>query len=103
MNRTEFETMYKAKYLTALPGSTQHPDLIAENYADKFIAEHRTHGGYTDDHLDVCWMEYVKQCAIDDLCEHYQKYAYLLANPEDYEKWINDNPAIKAIFELRSK
>ncbi len=96
MNRTEFETMYKAKYLNLLP----------EDDANRFIDEQRLGDGwveaYKDDHLDLSWRDYVKQCAIDDLCEHYQM-EFSWATTTAFEKWINDNPAVKAIFELRSK
>lgn len=92
MNQTEFESQYKAKYLNLLP----------EDDANKFIDENREDEGYTDDHLNVCWRDYVKQCAIDDLCEHYQMQLSW-ATATAFEKWINDTPPIKALFDLRSK
>lgn len=84
MNRTEFESKYKAKYLN---------NLHVEGEAELFIDENRTDDGYIDDHLNVCWRDYVKQCAIDEYCK--------------YMDWTHPNlsvkPEIKALFDLRSK
>ncbi len=103
MNRAEFETMYKAKYLNLLP----------EDDANKFIEDAiiwrlKTDGTqhqeeiYDDDHLQLCWRNYVMQCAIDDICEHYQ-IEFSWSTTTAFEKWISDNPQVKALFDLRSK
>ena len=83
MNRTEFESKYKAKYLNLLP----------EDEANKFIDDNREDEGYTDDHLNVCWRNYVMQCAIDFFCEK-QDWAA--------KSW-KDQEFIKPLFDLRSK
>ena len=85
MNRTEFESKYKAKYLN---------NLHVEGEAELFIDENRTDEGYIDDHLNVCWRDYVKQCAIDDFCA-LAEFIYDFKMPE--------SPVIKALFDLRSK
>jgi hypothetical protein len=81
MNRTEFESQYKAKYLNLLP----------ENNANKFVNENRTDDGYIDDHLQVCWSNYVMQCAIDDFCNYIDMT----------QSNSKSKPVIKALFDLR--
>ncbi len=89
MNRAEFESKYKAKYLN---------NLHVEGEAELFIDESRTDEGYIDDHLNVCWRDYVKQCAIDDFCDHYdRKFGESIINS------CKEHSAFKALFDLRSK
>ena len=103
MNRTEFESQYKAKYLNLLP----------EDEANKFIEDAiiwrlKTDGTqhqeeiYDDDHLQLCWRNYVMQCAIDDVCAFFD-IEYAMYKSEAFKQWIEDHPPIKALFELRSK
>ncbi len=84
MNRAEFESKYKAKYLN---------NLHVEGEAELFIDENRTDDGYIDDHLNVCWRDYVKQCAIDEFCDYHN------SAPQFWK----DSSVIKALFDLRSK
>lgn len=84
MNRTEFESQYKAKYLN---------NLHVEGEAELFIDENRTDEGYTDDHLNVCWRDYVKQCAIDAFCDWH----------DSAPKMWKERGIIKSLFDLRSK
>ncbi len=94
MNRTEFESKYKAKYLNLLP----------EDDANKFIEDAiiwrlKTDGTqhqeeiYDDDHLQLCWRNYVMQCAIDRYCDFHQP---------DFDAGYMSASEI-ALFDLRSK